>query len=169
MARCACVVQQLAWRCVHVADGRIRSRTGSSVGASIVVVTLGSLIWLTTMPVIEAAEQSVLQRAVPFERQGRVFGFAQAVESASSPMMALAIGPFASGVAIPFMTGRGGDLFGSFLGRGVVGGLGLCFGTAGVIGLLVAVSGRFSNPYRRLDKSLQVKQSVEASTAVPAG
>jgi MFS transporter, DHA3 family, multidrug efflux protein len=126
------------------------------VGASIIVVSIGSLIWLTTMPVIEAAEQTVLQRAVPFERQGRVFGFAQAVESASSPVVALAIGPFASAVTIPFMKGRGGDVLGGLLGRGVVGGLGLCFGTAGIIGLVVAVSGRFSSPYRRLEASLQV-------------
>jgi MFS transporter, DHA3 family, multidrug efflux protein len=133
------------------------------VGASIVVVTIGSLIWLTTMPMIEAAEQSVLQRAVPFERQGRVFGFAQAVESASSPLVALAIGPFASAITIPFMTGRGGELFGGFLGRGVVGGLGLCFGAAGVIGLVVAVSGRFSGPYRRLDRSLQAELALPAT------
>jgi MFS transporter, DHA3 family, multidrug efflux protein len=126
------------------------------LGASIVVVTVGSLIWLTTMPVIEAAEQTVLQRAVPFERQGRVFGFAQAVESASSPIVALAIGPFASSVTIPFMTdGRGADVLDGLLGSGVVGGLGLCFAVAGLVGLAVAVSGRFSGPYRRLERSIQ--------------
>ena len=126
------------------------------LGASIIVVTLGMLIWLTTMPVIEAAEQTVLQKAVPFERQGRVFGFAQAIESASSPIIALAIGPFASTVTIPFMTGtRGRDLFGGLLGRGVVGGLGLCFGAAGLIGLTIAIIGRFSRPYRRLEQSLR--------------
>jgi MFS transporter, DHA3 family, multidrug efflux protein len=133
------------------------------MGSSIIVVTIGTLVWLTTMPVIEAAEQTVLQRVVPFERQGRVFGFAQAVESASSPIVALAIGPFASAVTIPFMTtGRGADLLDGLLGRGVVGGVGLCFAAAGVIGLVAAVSGRFSGPYRRLERSIQISP-VEAA------
>jgi MFS transporter, DHA3 family, multidrug efflux protein len=138
--------------------GNIVSWTVAAIfplGASIVVVTLGSLIWLTTMPMIEAAEQTVLQRVVPFERQGRVFGFAQAIESAASPITALVIGPFASAVTIPFMTkGRGARLLDGLLGNGVVGGLGLCFGAAGIIGLVTAVAGRFSPPYRRLERSI---------------
>ena len=38
-----------------------------------------------------AAEQTVLQRVVPFERQGRVFGFAQSVEQAASPLTAFLV------------------------------------------------------------------------------
>ena len=33
------------------------------------------------IPVAEAAEQTVLQSVVPFEKQGRVFGFAQSVDT----------------------------------------------------------------------------------------
>jgi MFS transporter, DHA3 family, multidrug efflux protein len=127
------------------------------IGASIVVVAIGSLIWLTTMPVIEAAEQTVLQQVVPFERQGRVFGFAQAIEGATSPIVALAIGPIASSFTIPFMTtGWGSRTFDRLLGDGIVGGLGLCFAVAGLVGLVVALIGRVSSPYRRLERSLQI-------------
>ena len=50
-------------------------------------------IWLLLIPVIEAAEQTVLQRSIPFERQGRVFGFAQLVENAAAPLTAMSHGP----------------------------------------------------------------------------
>ena len=50
--------------------------------SSIVMLTIGMVVWLALIPVIEAAEQTVLQRSIPFERQGRVFGFAQLVENA---------------------------------------------------------------------------------------
>ena len=45
----------------------------------------------------------MLQRAIPFERQGRVFGFAQLVENAASPLAAFTIAPLADRVVIPFM------------------------------------------------------------------
>ena len=56
--------------------------------SSIVLVTIGMVVWLALIPVIEAAEQTVLQRSIPFERQGRVFGFAQLVENAAAPLTA---------------------------------------------------------------------------------
>ena len=72
--------------------------------SSIVLLTIGMVVWLTLIPVIEAAEQTVLQRAIPFERQGRVFGFAQLVENAAAPLTAFAIAPIAETVFMPFMT-----------------------------------------------------------------
>ena len=59
-------------------------------------------------PYAEAAEQTILQRVVPYERQGRVFGFAQSVEQAASPLTAFLIGPIAQFVFIPFMTDGAG-------------------------------------------------------------
>ena len=66
--------------------------------------TIGMFVWLLLIPVIEAAEQTVLQRSIPFERQGRVFGFAQLVENAAAPLTAFLIGPLAETVFMPFMT-----------------------------------------------------------------
>ena len=84
-----------------------------TVRSSVVLLASGMLVWMTLMPMIEAAEQTVLQRAVPFESQGRVFGFAQTVENLASPMTSFLIGPLAEVFFIPFMTkGRGVDLIG---------------------------------------------------------
>jgi DHA3 family multidrug efflux protein-like MFS transporter len=71
--------------------------------SSIVMLAIGMLVWITLIPVVEAAEQTVLQGVVPFERQGRVFGFAQTVENAASPMTSFMIGPIAQLAVIPFM------------------------------------------------------------------
>ena len=84
--------------------------------SSIVMLTIGMVVWLALIPVIEAAEQTVLQRSIPFERQGRVFGFAQLVENAASPLTAFLIGPLAETVFMPFMTdGRGADGIGELV------------------------------------------------------
>ncbi len=61
-------------------------------------------IWLLLGPYAEAAEATTLQKVVPLERQGRVFGFAQSVELAASPLTAFLIGPLTQFVVIPFMT-----------------------------------------------------------------
>ncbi len=63
--------------------------------SSVVPLVVGMFLWLLLMPVIEAAEQTVLQRSIPYERQGRVFGFAQLVENAAAPVTAFLIGPIA--------------------------------------------------------------------------
>ncbi len=70
-------------------------------------------------PYAEAAEQTTLQKVVPYERQGRVFGFAQSVEQAASPLTAFLIAPLAQFVFIPFMTtGSGAGAIGDWFGRG---------------------------------------------------
>ena len=65
------------------------------------MLTIGMLVWLALIPVIEAAEQTVLQRSIPYERQGRVFGFAQLVENAASPLTAFLMAPIAEAVFMP--------------------------------------------------------------------
>lgn len=119
--------------------------------SSIVLLTIGMAVWLTLMPVIEAAEQTVLQRAIPFERQGRVFGFAQLVENAASPFTAFLMAPFAEAVVIPFMTdGAGADSIGSWFGTGIDRGLALMFVVAGLIGIAITFGVWRSRSYRLL-------------------
>lgn len=120
--------------------------------SSIVLLGVGMFIWLLMMPVIEAAEQTVLQRSIPFERQGRVFGFAQLVENAAAPVTAICMGPLAERVFMPFMTdGRGADWIGGWFGTGPERGLALIFTLAGLLGILVTVAVRLSRSYRRLE------------------
>jgi len=122
-----------------------------AIQSSIVLLTIGMVVWLTLIPVIEAAEQTVLQRAIPFERQGRVFGFAQLVENAAAPLTAFAIAPIAESVFIPYMTDGGGvDLIGDWFGTGPERGLALMFTLAGLVGITVTLLARSSRSYRRL-------------------
>ncbi len=81
--------------------------------SSVVTLTVAMAVFMLLMPFAEAAEQTVLQRVVPYERQGRVFGFAQSVEQAASPVTAFLVGPLTQFVVVPFMTdGAGADAIG---------------------------------------------------------
>ena len=64
--------------------------------SSLVVLAVGMYAYRLLMPFAEAAEQTILQRVVPYERQGRVLGLAQSVEQAASPLTAFLVGPVAS-------------------------------------------------------------------------
>lgn len=121
--------------------------------ASIPLLTVGIFVWLSLVPAIEAAEQTILQKVVSPDRQGRVFGFAQSVEQAASPITAFLIGPVAQLIFIPFMTtGRGVDLIGWWFGTGTDRGLALLFTVAGLIGLMVTLLAMRSNSYRVLSR-----------------
>lgn len=118
---------------------------------SIVLLSLGGLVWMSLVPFIEATEQTIIQTVVPPQRQGRVFGFAQSVEQAASPLTAFLIGPIAQFLFISFMTtGRGVELIGSWFGTGTGRGIALVFMMAGVLGLIVTMISMRSNAYRLL-------------------
>jgi DHA3 family multidrug efflux protein-like MFS transporter len=118
---------------------------------SIALLSVGMFIYMSIVPVIEASEQTILQKVVPPERQGRVFGFAQSVESSASPLTTLLIGPIAELFFIPFMTtGAGVGLIGSWFGTGQDRGIALVFTVAGIIGLIVTMLAINSKYYRLL-------------------
>ena len=117
--------------------------------ASIVLLAGGMFAYLCLIPVVEAAEQTILQKVIEPERQGRIFGFAQSVEQAASPITAFLIGPIAQLVFIPFMTtGAGVELIGGWYGTGIDRGLALLFSVAGTIGLIVTLLAMRTSAYR---------------------
>jgi DHA3 family multidrug efflux protein-like MFS transporter len=119
--------------------------------ASVILLAVGMAIYMLLIPYAEASEQTVLQRVVPYERQGRVFGFAQSVEMAASPLTAFLIGPITQLIFIPFMTtGAGADQIGSWFGTGPDRGIALVFVLIGIIGLAVTILALRSRPYRQL-------------------
>lgn len=71
--------------------------------SSIILTGVGFFLFMFFHPIAEACEQTIFQKVVPFERQGRVFGFAQSVEQVASPLTAFFIGPIAELFVIPFM------------------------------------------------------------------
>jgi DHA3 family multidrug efflux protein-like MFS transporter len=108
-------------------------------------------VYMTLMPFAEAAEQTIIQKVVPPERQGRVFGFAQSVEQAASPLTAFLIGPIAQFIFIPFMTtGAGVELIGDWFGTGQGRGIALVFILTGILGLIVTLLSMKLNAYKLL-------------------
>ena len=133
--------------------------------SSIVLLTIGMVVWLALIPAIEAGEQTILQRSIPFERQGRVFGFAQLVENAASPLTAFLMAPLAEAVFIPLMTdGAGADWIGSWFGTGADRGIAVMFTLAGLVGVVVTAAALLSAPYRRLSAATR----DEPEPTVPA-
>jgi DHA3 family multidrug efflux protein-like MFS transporter len=119
--------------------------------SSVVVLTVGLYAYMVLGPYAEAAEQTVLQRVVPYHRQGRVFGFAQSVEQAASPLTAFAISPITELVFIPLMTdGAGAELIGGWFGTGHDRGIAVVFILTGLVGVIITLIALGSRPYRRL-------------------
>lgn len=124
---------------------------GFTIRENIWLTVVGILAWMAIMPVAEAAEQTVLQRVVPYEKQGRVFGFAQAIEVAASPISAFIVGPVAQFWLIPSLaTADGKAAWGWLLGDGQARGIAAVFVIASVVGLAITLAALVSRPYRRL-------------------
>jgi len=122
-----------------------------TIQPSIWLLAGGCFIWMFLSPYAEAAEHTTLQKVVPMERQGRVFGFAQSVEQAASPLTAFLIGPLTQFVVIPFMTdGAGADAIGSWFGTGPARGIALVFTVAGLLGVVMTILALRSRYYRQL-------------------
>ena len=122
-----------------------------TIQPSIMLLAVGTFVWMFFVPFIEAIEQTIFQKVVPPDRLGRVFGFAHSIEQAASPVTAFLIGPIAQLTFIPFMTtGAGVELIGDWFGVGVGRGIALVFSVAGVVGLAVTLVAMRSRAYRVL-------------------
>lgn len=126
----------------------------------------GMFLYMCTMPYIEAAEQTVIQKVVPYERQGRVFGFAQSVEQMASPVTAFLVAPLAQFIVIPFMTdGYGAATIGDWFGTGTARGIALVFVIVGCIGLAATIAAFNSKPYRLLSTHYREMKTAEPANA----
>lgn len=118
-----------------------------------ILYVVGIFLYMCLIPIIEATEQTIIQRVVPLRQQGRVFGFAMAVESAAAPIVAILIGPIAEFIVIPFMnSAEGQQNLGWLLGTGDARGIALIFLVAGLIMLIVATLAFYTKTYRILSK-----------------
>ncbi|WP_375773032.1 MFS transporter [Archangium gephyra] len=106
---------------------------GGALPANMPTVALCAGLFLFTMPLIMGTLQSIWQRKVPQELQGRVFATKRMIAIASSPLASLLAGPLADRFFEPWLS-PGGALAGS-VGR-VVG-----TGTGRGIGFLLVVLG----------------------------
>lgn len=116
----------------------------------------GMFLYMFFVPFIEAAEQTIIQTVVPKIKQGRVFGFAQTVESAATPFSSYLIGPLAQFSVIPFMESDAGkQAFGWLLGEGNARGIAFTFVLSGVFMLMLSLLAFRTKAYRRLSESFR--------------
>ncbi|WP_309712672.1 MFS transporter [Pseudolysinimonas sp.] len=116
----------------------------------------GIWLYMTIIPAIEASEQTVIQKVVPFRTQGRVFGFAAAFEAAAAPVTAFLIAPIAEFIIIPYMNDGGGTQAWSWLlGDGEVRGIAIVFLFAGLAMIVFALLAFLTRSYRTLSATFQ--------------
>ena len=112
---------------------------------------VGIWAYMAMIPVVESAEQTVIQRVVPLERQGRVFGFAMAVESAAAPVTAFAVAPLAEFLVIPWSRSEfGRSTLEPWLGSGDTRGIAVMLMACGAVMVVVATLAFFTPSYRSL-------------------
>ena len=129
---------------------------------------LGIFLYMCLIPVAEAAEQTVIQRVVPLERQGRVFGFAMAVEAAAAPLTAFLVAPLADRWIIPWAASPEGRVaLEPLLGVGtpVSRGIALVFLVAGLVMTAAALLAMTSPAYRTISRTYAAAAPSPASSA----
>ena len=120
------------------------------------VFVTGVWVYMVIVPIAEAAEQTIIQRVVPYKKQGRVFGFAQAFESAAAPITAFIVAPIAEFLIIPYMnSAEGKGSLGWLLGEGEARGIALVFLFSGVIMVLAACMAFMTKSYVKLAEHYQ--------------
>ncbi len=141
-----------------------------TIRESIVLLCVGIFIYMGMVTFAEAAEQTVLQKVVPFRQQGRVFGFALAFELGAAPVSTFLVGPIAEFWLIPYMnTDAGRQGFGWLLGEGSTRGIALVFLLASIFGLTLTGLAFASRPYRTLSatyRSSTVNEQLAKPTPV---
>ena len=130
---------------------------------------LGIWLYMALVPAVEAAEQTVIQKVVPFRTQGRVFGFAAAFESAAAPITAFLIAPIAEFLIIPYMDSRAGQqAWGWLLGDGEARGIALVFLFSGLAMVVIAFIAFRTRSYRMLSEEYRVAPDPISTDPVEA-
>jgi len=127
---------------------------------------VGIWLYMALVPAVEAAEQTVIQKVVPFRTQGRVFGFAAAFESAAAPITAFLIAPIAEFLIIPYMDSSAGQqAWGWLLGDGEARGIALVFLFSGLAMVVIALVAFSTRSYRKLSEEYRVAPDTSSADA----
>lgn len=114
----------------------------------------GLWVFMLLMPAVEAAEQTVIQKVVPYEKQGRVFGLAMTFEAAAAPITSFLVAPIAEFWIVPYADSPAGqERWGWLLGEGDTRGIALIFFWVGLAMTLFAALAFLTRSYRTLSKS----------------
>lgn len=122
-----------------------------TIRESWLLYAVGIWLYMVLIPAVEASEQTVIQKVVPYAVQGRVFGFASAFEAAAAPITAFLIAPIAEFLIIPYMRSDAGERSWQWLlGTGEARGIALVFFAAGIIMIIVSILAFFTKSYRKI-------------------
>lgn len=130
--------------------------TFSTIMPSVYSVGVGVFLITMIFPIIMSLSQTVWQRKLDPDIQGRIFGFRATIVGATTPIAYIASGILADGFFEPAMQPGGmlvewfGGLYGTGKGRGVA----LMAGVYGLITLVVVVLAVFHPRVRNLEKEL---------------
>lgn len=113
--------------------------------ASIVLLAIGGIAWMLFFPIIEASEQTIIQKVIPLKQQGRVIGVMQSLENATAPLTSLFIGPLTQIWIVPLVGGNQTRA------------MALVFIIAGIFGTLLSILAWNSKYRRELSKTYQKK------------
>ncbi|WP_146793495.1 MFS transporter [Agrococcus baldri] len=131
---------------------------------------VGIWAYMALIPAAEAAEQTIIQRVVPLRRQGRVFGFAMAFESAAAPITAFLIAPIAELWILPWArSAEGGAALEPLLGTGTARGIALVFLVAGLIMVVAGALAFLTKSYRLISDSYASTAPQPAAGEADAG
>lgn len=102
---------------------------------------------------------------MPFAKQGRVFGFASALESSATPITAFIVAPVAQHFVIPHLKSPvGQSQWEWLLGDGAARGVALIFVFAGLTIAVVATLGFLTKSYGRLSAIFRAKEITATVT-----
>ena len=131
---------------------------------SIWLVGIGFFGFMMLGPIAESAEQTIMQKVVPLERQWRVFGFGQSMENIASPLTAFFIGPLTQFLVIPWLASPiGNDIFSGWWGTTPDRAMALIFTFAGMIGLGVTIFAFSTKSYKYLSHTYNIGDTAEIS------
>jgi MFS family permease len=123
---------------------------------SVWLATVAAFGVLFTFPVVGACSQTIWQRKVPKEMQGRVFAARMTIAGASMPLAYLVAGPLCDRLFEPVMAPGGilATTVGRWLGTGPGRGAALQFVVLGALLVLSVVAGYAYRPLRRIEDDL---------------
>ncbi|RKH69477.1 MFS transporter [Corallococcus aberystwythensis] len=141
---------------------------------SVPLVATAAALYLFTMPPMVAGSQSIWQRKIPADLQGRAAAVKRMIVLCMSPLAALLAGPLADDIFEPAMV-QGGALAGSMgrlLGVGPGRGIAVIFIVLGLMTLTNVAFAWFNPRLRNLDRELpdalpDVSPSPDATASAP--
>lgn len=139
--------------------------------ADVFLICVGSFIAAFCIPLVNGSSQTIWQRKVPGDLQGRVFALRRMFAWSMNPLAFVLAGPLAESVFEPMMMPDGvlANHLGPILGTGPGRGIATLFLCAGLGMILISIAGLLYGPLRRIEdeEAQTVTENTEAEP-IPA-